>query len=1030
MDELKYTIKVDSDVTGKAQVDALGKSFDTLGSEGKQAFAEIGAAERKVKSETEQLDGAFEALGIRSARKIEADILAVNQALIKLANSGKLSGAEFDRAFAAGQAQIARLRGELIGASGATQAMTGHADGLLSLFGKLGLAFSGVELAQQFLTVNTALEQMERTFTAIGGSTKIAAQEMAYAREVADRLGLPIVAVGKAYADLTASTKGTRVEGQLTRDVFEAVAQAMNVAGKSADDTQGALLALAQMASKGQVQMEELRGQLGERLPGALNAAAAGFGITTAQLIKLTESGQLTAEQLFPALAKGLNDLYGAQSAAGQQTETLAQRWEHMKNAVADAFKTIGDAGVLNVLKDVLERTEAGMVATSVATVQLGKNIGTFLAALANGDIGLQGFGDRAKEAFAEIEKEAQDKLLAAARHNKYLEATLDASGKAALSAAGSHGQAGAAIAQAGAGAGAAGIAITKLNVTYGEIEEASGKAATQAKASAEARKAEADASVNLATALGTERDQLLAKERATESNAEALRRLAVEKTADANLTERHLALLKAEIATRGKASDAEQKQVDGLADIVKAKRAEAEAAAGNAQSAAIAAAQAQTAVAAYADNSARVKELAAAYDQAKLAVENLTARQAEDIALTPQLEDAKTKAAAAGALYRDSLNDQTAAIERAGRAQQSDMSIIQAIVRLQIEQQRTIVDVAKARGDEALALSALMIMKRLEIKLAELTAEAKRAEADAALATVAAKREELEASGQLTPAKEAELRALEAGAKVKQVEAEISGELAKRMGEVADATRAAGESAGKAGGQWQQSSKDLGALGDAADRTTGKLKDMQNAGNSKPPSYQGNVEGTVDRKGGGFNGTLSLNPKDPELTVDQLKGMNLSAREIEDYYGNRRLSQSDQAAGLVSRNVSTQSIDHEQVGRSLGLTGPAVKAFVANFGDVLAEEMAAMKNKLLGVSVIDTEGYLTEYSGAFDRAKRRAAEEARASAARDAQASTPASVHRVEITLGGKTTTVDTSSPDSAGALIGLLKDLKGRAA
>ena len=45
--------------------------------------------------------------------------------------------------------------------------------------------------------------------------------------------------------------------------------------GLSADQTSGVLLALQQMISKGTVQAEELRGQLGERLPGALPRSSA-----------------------------------------------------------------------------------------------------------------------------------------------------------------------------------------------------------------------------------------------------------------------------------------------------------------------------------------------------------------------------------------------------------------------------------------------------------------------------------------------------------------------------------------------------------------------------------------------------------------------------------------------------------------------------------------------------------------------------------------------------------------------------------
>lgn len=402
-DDLKVRIDLAADVSGKDQVDGLVKSVDRLGDQARQAFGEVAASERAAQGATDQLAAAFARLGVRSAEAIAADLLAVNQSLQQLARSSKVSGADFDRAFAAGQARLRQLRAELDGASGAVAAVGQRADALSGLLGRLGGAFTGLALAREFLTVNVQLEQMERTFAAIGGSSEAAAQEMAYVRDVANRLSLPLLAAGQAYADLMAATKGTAVEGQATRTVFEAVARAMSVAGKSADDTQGALLALAQMASKGVVSMEELRGQLGERLPGALQATASGLGITSAQLIKLVESGRLTTEQLFPALAQGLADLYQAAGAGGASAQTLAQKWDAFRNSVADAFKTMGDAGVIDVLKGALDGLQTALVVTSVFLVALGKNLGIFFAALKQGDLGFSGFKEGASEAFAAV---------------------------------------------------------------------------------------------------------------------------------------------------------------------------------------------------------------------------------------------------------------------------------------------------------------------------------------------------------------------------------------------------------------------------------------------------------------------------------------------------------------------------------------------------------------------------------------------------------------------------------------------------
>lgn len=223
---------------------------------------------------------------------------------------------------------------------------------------------------------------------------------------------------------------------------------------------------------------------------------------------------------------------------------------------------------------------------------------------------------------------------------------------------------------------------------------------------------------------------------------------------------------------------------------------------------------------------------------------------------------------------------------------------------------------------------------------------------------------------------------------------------------------------------------KETDKLGNALERSADQMSRLKDEAGRPLPNLSGNIQGTINR--GGIQADIQLRPQDKELTVQELRAMNYTQREIEDYYGNRRLSQSDQAAGLVSRNVSTQAIDYEQIARQQGFTGQAVKAFVAAFSDLLPEELAAMQTKLRTVAVTSTEGYLTEYSGAFDRAKQRASDEARKSATREAQAQAPApaSVHRVEIVVGGKTIPVDTASPDAAQALIGALKELKTRAA
>lgn len=95
------------------------------------------------------------------------------------------------------------------------------------------------------------------------------------------------------------------------------------------------------------VSLEELRQQLGDAIPGATALTAKGLGITTEELFRLVEAGQLSAREFFPAFTKALADIQG-------ESNTLTAAWARLQNAISIAFQKLGDAGVTNALKDAL----------------------------------------------------------------------------------------------------------------------------------------------------------------------------------------------------------------------------------------------------------------------------------------------------------------------------------------------------------------------------------------------------------------------------------------------------------------------------------------------------------------------------------------------------------------------------------------------------------------------------------------------------------------------------------------------------
>lgn len=716
----------------------------------------IRAAESTEKA-VRSLDVQMNKLGIRSADQINADILEINQTLQQLARRADLTGDEFDRAFRAGQQRLVELKQEAAAGGEALDGVGRRANNLSSLMGKLGVAFGGLELARQFVVVNAELENIERSFQAVTGSVEKAAEEMDYARDVAARLGLAQLSTARTYADLIAGTKGSAVEGEKTRAVFDAVARSMSLAGRSAAETEGALKALEQMASKGVVQMEELRGQLGDRLPGAMNAVAEGLGITTAQLNKLVDAGQMTAEEIFPALADALNKLYKDAS-----SETLTQEWNHFKTAVENAYTTIGDAGAVNTLKGALEAMEAVIFGTSTGIVALGKNIGVLMGALANGDIGVNGFSENAKQAFAEIEEEVRQRTARIAQHNSLVAAGLDEVGQKMLAQA----------TEQRSSTEAATSDWTKLNVAFMTVKESTAAATAQAEKMADATKQEGAAAIEAAEALGSEADQRRARMQAAVADAAALAAVAERRRDEAAAALEHVNRLKEEAAAAGGATEQRQKVIDGLVKLAEARQVDADAATAQAQQSQMAAVRAQVE--------------ASSYDAAR------------------------------GELSKWSAT------------KEAQFAVDQAGIRLAIEQQRSIMEVAQARGNDLQAARAQIEIKRLEVRLAELTAVAKRAEAEAMLAAVAARREELKAAGEMTAAKEAELKASEAGAQVKLTEAQIAAETAKRMRDLAQITAAGGAASFGAAGQYDALAESLRGVADAARAAGSEMESSQ----------------------------------------------------------------------------------------------------------------------------------------------------------------------------------------------------------
>lgn len=173
--------------------------------------------------------------------------------------------------------------------------------------------FEAINLVRN--AINTDIQRqgtVMRLQVAAEGDTRQAGKDFEYIREQADRLGQRLDPLAAQYSKFAIAAQGAGKSLETTQQVFEDFAEVGTVLQLSQMEMDGIFKALEQSFSKGIIQAEELRGQLGDRLPGAFTKLAQAIGLSNAELTKLMENGELTADAL-PLLAEFMADEVAAQ---------------------------------------------------------------------------------------------------------------------------------------------------------------------------------------------------------------------------------------------------------------------------------------------------------------------------------------------------------------------------------------------------------------------------------------------------------------------------------------------------------------------------------------------------------------------------------------------------------------------------------------------------------------------------------------------------------------------------------------------
>lgn len=223
------------------------------------------------------------------------------------------------------------------------------------------LGFAGVSLSNLVSEMIRIARETGKAVTAlknVSGSTAQFAENLRFTTNLAKKYGAYVNDITGNFAKFTAaaSIAGMTMDDQ--RKLFESLSRASAAFGLSADETNGMFLAVTQMMGKGKIQAEELRGQLGERLPIAMQAMAKAAGTTVAGLDDIMKKGQLLSADVLPGFADALNEMI-----PNVDTDNLETSLNRLKNTFQEITNSAGVQGKYKALIDGLTGLLQGLAA-------------------------------------------------------------------------------------------------------------------------------------------------------------------------------------------------------------------------------------------------------------------------------------------------------------------------------------------------------------------------------------------------------------------------------------------------------------------------------------------------------------------------------------------------------------------------------------------------------------------------------------------------------------------------------------------
>lgn len=281
------------------------------------------------------------------------------------------------------------------------------------------LATSAIKAGTAIYSFQTALEAYKKVMEI--GLKKEASQRAAqfvlgdegakratdFVKNLANNTGVDQIETLSSFAKFSAGAGDMNTDQK--ESLFSNVIGTSRLMGLSTDEINGILKAFEQMASKGKIQAEELRGQLGDRMAGAFQLFARSLGMTTEELDKAMKDGKVLSKDVLPKVSAEMGrmiDKAGGWEKIINSTQTQLGR---LSNSWNNNLALMFD-GSQEGLTDFTRSLTNLLNSLGGQSKNIGEHFGDLMKSMSNGiddlttiSYRVQGFFDRVTLAYREL---------------------------------------------------------------------------------------------------------------------------------------------------------------------------------------------------------------------------------------------------------------------------------------------------------------------------------------------------------------------------------------------------------------------------------------------------------------------------------------------------------------------------------------------------------------------------------------------------------------------------------------------------